>query len=282
MTTIDIQEVNFNKKSTSLYDLSILLGVDSFIYCISDSNHQVLALKNYTFDKTVNNFSKLKIPLAEIIKKDSNLQVSYNSVKLALLNKATTLVPQMLYDDKQKASYMDKVTKLKDDQLIKTDQLDRLSANNVYLANRDVTTLLRNTFPNLQIYHAITPLLLGFRQMMSQLTGQNLFGNIRDNLVQLFYFDGHDLVFSNSFEFHSSKDFIYYVMNAYHQFELSPDEIPFYMSGQIVEDSEIYHLLYRYIRNLKKVELPGSLQLGTQMENQEPHFYFDLFSLLTL
>jgi len=46
-----------------------------------------------------------------------------------------------------------------------------------------------------------------------------------------------------------------------------------------VEDSEIYHLLYRYIRHLKIIELPQSIQFGEAVTKQNPHFFFDLFSL---
>ncbi|MEL6924570.1 MAG: DUF3822 family protein [Bacteroidota bacterium] len=279
MIAADIQESNFNKNLTNGYDLSILLGMDSFIYSISDESRQVLALRAYSFEKAVSDFSRIITALQELLQQDKKLQLAYRKVRLGLVNKKSTLVPNPFFDENQKATYLDKVTRLSDSDLIKVDHLEPLAAKNVYLVNRDVIKLLRNQFPNLQLYHSFSSLLLGLRQNTEHSTGATLYGNVREQVLQLVYFDGKDLVFSNSFGFHSSKDFIYFVMNVYHQFKLSPEEVPFVISGQIVEDSEIYHLLYRYIRHLKIIELPAQFQIGQELAREPQHFYFDLFSL---
>ena len=279
MITIDIQEDNFNKKSTSSYDLSILLGMDSFVYFIGDVQRNVLAYKTYVFEEKEKDFSKLKAPLQAVLLNDKLLKLPYRKIKLSLLHPISTLIPNALYDENQKVAYLDKLTKLSDDDIIKVDELADLEMKNVYLVNKDITKLIRSYFPNAKFFHSTSALLLGLKKYVQHTNGQMIFGNVRDKTIQIIYFDGNNLVFSNRFEFHSAKDFIYYVMNVYDQFNLKPETVPFVISGEVVAESEIYHLLYRYIRNLKMIKLPGAYQFGTQMKGHNQHFYFDLLSL---
>ena len=86
-------------------------------------------------------------------------------------------------------------------------------------------------------------------------------------------------MFFNTFYFSKPSDLLYFVLLTYKQFELNPLEIPLTLSGNVLEDSEIYKLLVRYIRTLRFAELPEGFKLPEHSKNLQPHFWFDLSTI---
>lgn len=277
--TLEILENTFNSKNTGDYTLSILLGMDSLVYTICDHQQAVLVLNSYSLGKEVNHPSKLESALAEVLNSDNLLNLPYREVRVAIQNNSSTLVPDELYDDKQKAAYLVRMAPHSDHDLIKVDDLRNLQLKNVYLVPKGIINRIRDHFTNVKFYHSFTPVLQQYKKIAGSRIGQTIFANVRQQQVQICYFDGKELVFNNSFPFLSSKDFIYFVLNVFHQFNLKPEAIPVILSGQIVEDSEIYKLLYRYIRHIQLINLPDDNRLGEQFDSVPHHFYFDLLTL---
>ena len=57
-------------------------------------------------------------------------------------------------------------------------------------------------------------------------------------------------MFYNIFEYETKEDFIYYILFTLEQLELSPEETNISIMGAINEQSELYEILYTYIRNI--------------------------------
>jgi len=276
---MQIIEDNFAKRSTTSYKLSILVGMDSFFYLISDAQQNVLVLKSYDFDQKIDSFDALKEPFQKIFIEDELLQLPYLSTKVAFVNHQSTLVPNRLFDDNRTESYLEHLTTLKDTDLIEVDNLHLLDSLNVYAIDRDVLTIARSYFPNADIHHSLTPLILGYHRLTEHQDGHQIFINVHKNLAQIVLFQDRKLLFCNTFGFQSAKDFIYYSMLIFDQFNLKPETTPLLLSGKILQHSDIYSQLYRYIRRINFVKTPVYYRLGKKLSEQSEHFYFDLFSL---
>ena len=106
--TYNIIENDFKRNSTSAYQLSILLGVDSLVYSIYDvATNKFLALKSLGLPNmsggTLTNTAQ---PLKDIFQKEDLLNAQYQQVKAAFLQPATSLVPERLFNDQEKSIYM--------------------------------------------------------------------------------------------------------------------------------------------------------------------------------
>ena len=97
--------------------------------------------------------------------------------------------------------------------------------------------------------------------------------------MQIALLEGKNLIFSNSYSYQTSQDFIYHVLLVYNQFNLEPNDIPIHVSGQVIKDSEIFRMLYRYIRRTEIIAAPPTFVFGKKYEKIPDHFYFDLYSL---
>lgn len=71
----------------------------------------------------------------------------------------------------------------------------------------------------------------------------------------------------NSFKYKNQDDLLYYVLLVYKMLDLSVDSYPLTLTGLVEKDSEIFKLLYQYIRNIHIEEftlpLESSIELPT-------------------
>ena len=275
--SFEIVEDNFVKKSTASYNLSMLISKDRFSFLINDVQNKLLAVRTYTYSKQQE--QGLKTLLQSIFVEDSYLQLPYQTIRIAVSNDRFTLIPQRLYDSVNNELYLKNMVDDLDGWQIHSDWLEHLDIHSLFAMEIEVADALLQFFPTSQFHHCNSALILAFHKLAVMREGLNVFLNVQHRRVQVLVFEEDKLLFCNSFNFRHPNDFIYYVMMVFDQFQLKPETVPVGLAGQIVEDSRIYHLLYRYIRHLYKVQAPDYMHFGKQFGNMPRHFYFDLYSL---
>ena len=70
----------------------------------------------------------------------------------------------------------------------------------------------------------------------------------------MLYFKNKKLLFFNSFDYKSKEDILYFLLFSLSELSLNPDNIHLVCCGLIDLDSELYGLLYTYIRNIELLE----------------------------
>jgi len=278
MISFELTEPSFDKKKTTEYELSVLLGADSLSYCIIDKTNRVLSVVKCDFPEETED-KDYADRLETIILRNVPLQQSYRIVHLGVFNLSSTLVPTRLYDDTAKSTYLEKMLPLSGDYEIRVDSLTKVSAEHVYVLEDRVAKVLKTYFGGAEIIHSATALYKGVRRSSQENTEKCIYLNVRAEALQVTLFEKGELIFYNAFTYTSSKDFIYYVMLIYDQFNLKPDTTPVHLSGELMEDSEMYHLIYRYIRHLKLVDVPEWIELSGQWVNRPQHWFYDLFCM---
>lgn len=275
----EVQEDNFVKKYTQTYDLSILIGMDRFCFMVSDPQQNVLLLRNYTFSEENSRMSSLEAELKELYISDKILKLAFKRVRIGLVHDKNTLVPKGMFEKETASTYLENVVSYPTDDHIDFELLKVCEIVNVHATNADIINQLKGYFPGAHIYHTLSPIILGFRMITEHQRGKQVCLNIRDRVLHILLFDGKKLLFCNTFHYQSSKDFIYYVMLIYDQFKLKPEVDGIHLAGTIVENSEIYHLLYRYVRHINIISAPAYYRYGKKIDKAPTHFYFDLLSL---
>lgn len=275
-----ISEINFDKQQAAQYKLSILAGVDSFFYAVSSGSNELLVVKDFQLDSPKQD-NNLITAYNELRQQEELLKLPYRQVKIGLYSAASTLVPQRLFSLPKLNQYLHPVTEIADNQTVYRDELPTLDLTHVYAVDAAWKTLLEQQYSYCKIYHLNTVLLRSLQRRQRGQSGHALYANVSTKNVQLFLYEGANLLFSNTFSYQSTKDFVYYVLLAYDQFNLSPSELPLHLSGQIVKDSELYKLLYRYIKTLEFVSITDLVKPGERFQANTPlHQYYDLASLI--
>jgi len=104
--------------------------------------------------------------------------------------------------------------------------------------------------------------------------------NIQPGFIDIIVTEGKKLLLCNSFEYKSPEDALYYILFVCEQLNLEPQEIQTAVFGEIENQSAVYHLLQKYLKNIYTGEPPSSLKFTYGFEKLPSHFYFAAFSQL--
>lgn len=272
----DIVEDTFVKKNTNIYELSILMGLDSFDFMILDSRQHVQAMRSYAVGPQL--MAQPEIPKS-LVQGDNLMNQPYRAVRAGWAHGKSTLVPQRLYNEQKKTAYLEQTTDIEPGELVLADSLRDFGARNVYTMPRALETFVRQAFPGCRLFHISSALLEGIRKLATLKEGPQIYAHIKGGFIFVFAFEDKNLLFSNAFPYQNAKDFIYFLLLPYQQLGFKPGRDPAYLSGQLLEDSEIYREAFRYIKNIHFVEPPAFFHLGAKLNAEPRHFYFELLGL---
>jgi len=274
--SIDIYEESFVKNALPSYNLSALVGADRFSFLGFDQDQQkVQFLKSYTIHS--NEEVELKTFVHQVYNQDNLLNAPFQHSYVSIVNNFNTLVPERLYAEKYHSTYLEKLIPNDLNATYLVDDITELEMKTVYSLDQGLKNILDGYFPNASFFHASTFFLKGARELSKHRKGYQLYLNVLGSNFQIVLFENQDLIFSNAFDFKTSKDFIYFTMLIFDQFKLKPEVVPLYLSGQISENSEIYQMIYKYIRHIHFVQLPNFLNFGPRIKQETSHHFFDLY-----
>lgn len=277
----DILESDFNKKLSSAYQLSILVGMDSLVYFVFDAtSSQALLLKTVSYGNRPGEGFDVNKEIQAIFSREELFSYLFRRVRVVLPSGASVLVPNRLYNENEKETYLGELTTTHTPNgVIRHDEIGEVSANLVYFIDNELVKTLKKQFPTAHVLHHATPVILGAKQMIEDGSEHSLFVHFTKNEISLSLFQKKNLLFFNSFPYSTAGDVLYFTLLTLNQFTLDPAKTPLLLSGQILEDGEIFRMLSRYTGNLKFIPEPTFLKFGRRFYEVQPYFFFDLYSL---
>lgn len=276
--SLDITAAPFAIAEFSRCELNLLASPDGLAWLIADGGGEALSLKSWEFFNPAQRFSEAEAPLRRVFSNDEKLAHRFGSVRLAFLNKYATLVPNRLFEPASLADYFKLLLRPDEQFSYFFDDLPDLQVKLVFAVEANISNLCDQYFPQKKVQHGGSALLRQWHRLARR-SDFDVFVNVRNQHGQVAVFDRKNLQFFNSFNFTKAADFLYFVLLAYEQFRLKPSDIPLTISGELLEDSEVFRLLFRYVRHLRFAPTPDSYRLPGVMEALPSHFNFDLYGL---
>lgn len=259
--------------------LTVLAGTEGFAFVCTGPDGNTLALKSWQYPLTARDAHEAETEMRKIFGSEPALSYQYESARCAFFNRNVTLVPRRMFDADNLPAYFNLLLPASEYEY-GCDVLPEFECFLVYALEPALLQICRQYFPEGRVMHQVTPLLKDFRNRASR-TDYSVFANMRNQVVQIAVFDRLNLLFYNTFECQKPGDLLYFVLLAYDQFRLSPEEIQLTIAGYLPEDSDAYRLLARYVRNIRFTAGPESSQLPVQAFHEPAHYWFDLFAVAT-
>ena len=207
MISFEITEPSFDKKKTTEYELSVLLGADSLSYCILDETSRVLSVVKCDFPEKIEGKGYAD-RLEKIILRNIPLQQPYRAIYVGIFNLKSTLVPTRLYDVEEKSTYLEKMLPLSGAYEIRVDSLNSIGAEHVYVVENSISKVLKNYFSGAEIIHSVTALYKGVRQSVKGKSDKCIFLNVRPEALQITLMDNGEFVFYNAFTYLGKRFFL--------------------------------------------------------------------------
>ena len=240
--------INNNIEVTSKRKLSIQFSLDGFSFCTTNTNNEVLEFSSYTFSKTKNSPELVLEKLQDIFKKEKSLQYDFETVTVIHQNNLNTLVPNEYFKEDALKSYLKYSIKTIATDLITFDELDFMNSKNVYIPYVNINNFLFQNFGEFEYKHYSSVLL----EKLFSIASNDVccYIHVSKSTFDIVIIKNSNLQFFNIFEYRTKEDFMYYVLFTLEQLELSTEETLVSVLGDIEEDSDLFRLMYTYIRNI--------------------------------
>lgn len=107
-----------------------------------------------------------------------------------------------------------------------------------------------------------------------------VFVNVLEDRFELVYFKKNKLHFYNSYKYKTKEDFIYFVLAAFEQLSINPEEAKLVLLGIINKDGQLYDIIFQYIRHIQFIKQNDNFNYSHVLNEVMPHYYYVLFNVL--
>jgi len=240
--------INKNIEVTSKRKLSIQFSLDGFSFCTTNTHNEVIEFSSYSFSKTKNSPELILEKLQDIFKKEKSLQYDFETVTVIHQNNLNTLVPNEYFKKDALKSYFKYSIKTIASDLITFDELDFMNSKNVYVPYVNINNFLFQNFGEFEYKHYSSVML---EKLFSIATNDICcYIHVSKSTFDIVIIKNSNLQFFNIFEYKTKEDFMYYVLFTLEQLDLSTEETLVSILGDMEEDSDLFRLMYTYIRNI--------------------------------
>ncbi|GAB1308993.1 DUF3822 family protein [Urechidicola sp. KH5] len=229
--------------------------MNGFSFCVKDSiSNKIIALE------TVENTEALSTPQLQLdfLKEQLESHVIFKNAfkKLVVLhsNALNSLVPKVLFKKDNIAEYLQFNVKLLTNEFVTHDPIEYTEIVNVYIPFVHLNNYLFDVFGSFDYKHTGTALIELLAPLQKHESKTKVFVHIEGKQFQMVVYKAGELELHNSFSFNNKEDFVYYILFVFEQLNLNPDSVALELLGDIEKDSELYELLFHYVRHVSFFE----------------------------
>ena len=240
--------INKEIQESSKKKLSIQFSLDGFSFYISNYQNDISKFTSFTFTKALKSPELILKEIQEIFKNEKCLQQDFETVNVIHQNNLSTLVPNQYFKKSNLNNYLKYSIKTIATDLIVYDELNTIKAKNVYIPFVNINNFIFQNFGEFEYKHHSSILIE--KLVLQSNNSLNFFINISQSLFDIVVIKDSKILFYNIFEYQTKEDFIYYILFTLEQLDLSTETTNISIIGAINEQSELYKILYTYIRNI--------------------------------
>jgi hypothetical protein len=254
--------------------LLVWLAPDMIALCNYDPvTREVVSLKSFSF--LMSDLSDLDSLYQEI----PELKSGYLKKILMMSTPHYTLVPENYL---QKQDITEKYLSLNyaknENELVYKDYVEVLKLYNIYGTDSQVYNFFDLSDFDIKM-HSITSYLKSILTTLDVSEPQSVYVEILNGYITITLFKYGVLQLCNSYPYKSSEEILYHITNISKHFNIDPHKDIYRFSGMIYNNSHLYNLLYKYIRQPEFMATPNELHYHFSLESIPKHLYFNVFAL---
>jgi len=235
--------------------ISIQLSLDGFSFCIYNKiQEEIGVFAVYEFENNTNSPYKHLEQVKQLYQKEILLHVKYESVSVSHFNNLVTQVPKAFFNKINLKDYLQYTIKVLDNDYVTYDEIWNSEIINVYIPFININNFLLDIYGTFLYKHTSTLLIEKLLNKYKNSEGDFCFVNVSNTTFEVVVVKNKKFELYNSYSFATKEDFIYYILFTAEQLNLNPEEFKLVLLGNIEKESELYTILYQYIRNIKFYE----------------------------
>jgi len=258
--------------------LSIQIGLDRFSFAILNLEKQKYIALEYYDIQNINTSNDLANKIDQIIAHQKLLLQNFASTSIAIADTLNTLTPETLYSKSNGKEILQFNHPVLQGENESRDWLASLKVYNSYVIPEALERCFNKNFPKAIWKHDSSILIESLIQQFKLQEGEKVYLSIQNNYFELTVLQGRKLRFFNSFSYKTATDLLYYLLFTFEQLNINPDQIPLVLLGEIEKESEVYKLLYRYVRHIHFTKRNPNYKYSFVFDEVKEHHYYKLLN----
>jgi len=230
--------------------------LNGFSFCVLDKNTGFFdVVKTLEIDADTSTPQIQLDFLKSFFKDDESLNQKFDSIVVSHSNNLSALVPKPFFNKENLSDYLEYNLKVLENDYITFDEFTTAEMVNVYIPFVHINNFLFDKFGSFEYKHSssiLTELLLATFKNDAK---THFFVHVENEQFQIIVLKNKKLEFFNSFNFKTKEDFIYYILFTSEQLQLNPEEFVLTFLGGIEKESELYDIVFKYVRNIEFLDL---------------------------
>jgi len=237
--------------------LVLEIGLTGFSYCIFDSlNPQIISFKEILFPAT-DAAVKTEDLYASAYEEHPELRESYDEILVLHNNNLSTFVPTALFDEEFLGSYLQYNTKVFATDFFAFDEIDSFQMNTVFIPYVNINNFFVDQYGSFHYKHVNSILVAKLLEASKNIDETKMFVYVQPERFEIIVLSNQKLLLSNTFDYKTPEDLIYYLLFTAEQLNLNPENFKLEFLGDITETDAYYKIAYQYIRNVAMMDLSG-------------------------
>ena len=258
-------------------ELSIQLMLDGFSFSILNSDlNKIVAIVSYDFTDIQHPLQLLE-KIKKIYAENSLLKMTFQNINVSHINQVSTLVPTPLFDDDKLDSYLGLNHKILENEYLAYDIIEQVDLANIYSPYTEINDYIFENYGEFIYKHFSSVLIETFIDKHKENT-LKMFVHVQNKQFEVIVIDNKKLLVYNSFLYQNEEDFVYFILFIAEQLKINPEEFALELYGEIEANSELFKLLYKYVRNVSFGSRTDNKLYSHELDKINEHRYLVLFN----
>lgn len=249
MTLSKTNNVNTNQANR----LSVQVSLTGLSFLTASEDDSQIVLKEVLFD-TTRSPEELTLEMERVFIEQNWIADQFTEVKLVHSSHLYTVVPTALFDENKASEYLKFNTKILSTDFVSYDEIENQDLVVVYLPFVNANNFIFEKFGSFSYFHGTTLLLTHFLKLEKYALQHKVYIHVQKDFFDCFVLKGNRLLLCNSYSYKTPEDFIYFILFCFEQLKLNPNEVLVEVCGAISRSSDLFEILYTYIRNVSFYE----------------------------
>lgn len=251
--------------------ISIQVSLSGLSFATFDTlTTKPISLHKITIGKFEKNI-RIEDLFSEAFHKYPELKAGYDEIVIIHSNNLSTFVPVALFDEEYLGSYLQFNTKVFETDFFAFDPIEKYEMNNVYIPYVNMNNYFIDQFGTFEYKHSNTILIEKLLDFSRNNDERKMFVHVNETHFEIVVLQNQKLEFYNSFDYKTPEDLIYYILFTAEQLSLNPENFKLEFLGNIDEESPLFEITFKYVRNVSLMNMNFTFNSFTEKENRE-HF----------
>jgi len=205
---------------------------------------------------------------------------SYEKVLVVHVNNLATFVPFPLFNEDYLDTYIKYNNKIYNNDFFVYDYVLNQDMVAVFVPYVHINNFLIDQFGSFEYKHYSSILVENLLNNYTNKEKTHFYINVSKSHFEIIVSKQKKLVLYNTFDYKTEEDFIYYVLFTMEQLNLNVEEIEIELLGEIDLKSDLYKILYTYVRNVNVLDIKPKYNSILTIDKTLQRAHFCIFNTI--